>query len=125
MRIDDVLDAIGMSLSTCDTLFLCVMTTDCTAPSRRLSIDIGSVRCHRARDRTYKVFCDRTRASAHTSHDLPIVGEPLGEMIMAKGQLRSNREPKKPKQPAKPAVLSKLIFPVKATKPVAKGTKSR
>jgi hypothetical protein len=40
---------------------------------------------------------------------------------MAKGQLRSNKEPKKPKQPKKPAPVpsSSVVTPSRAAGPVA------
>ena len=97
--------------------------------SVRATIGCLALRCLNGRDfilmLTYKVFRDRPRALAHTGADSPAFGESSLETIMAKGQLRGNREPKKPKQPKKPVVPSTLGLPIKPIKPVTKGGKNR
>ncbi|RKP49566.1 hypothetical protein D7S86_19885 [Pararobbsia silviterrae] len=112
-----------------------MLLTHCTAEHRRLSIDIQRYQNHRLVSSpcavridalaTYKVSRDRTRASVHTGAHSPTVGGCILETIMAKGQLRGNREPKKPKQPKKPVVLSTLGLPAKPIRPVTKNAKDR
>ncbi len=56
---------------------------------------------------------DAMRDSAHTGGRSSIVDENIKDSIMAKSQLKGNREAKKPKQPKKAVTTSAIAIPVK------------